>query len=265
MKTISLYISPCPNDCFVFHAMLHGLVEVEELAYNVTFEDIETLNQRAIEGSGDVIKASVAVARKIDYTLLDSGSALGHGNGPIVVALNDSRFEENAPSSIKVAIPGINTTAALLFKRYFPHFPNLISMPFHAIARAVQEGRADLGVLIHEGRFTFSDMGLSHLADLGELWERETQLPIPLGAIFASNRLDPDTIKKVERTIARSTLYALQNREASADFVRSHARELSDEVLQNHIDFFVNDFTLSLGANGRQAIATILESIERAK
>lgn len=245
--------------------MLHGLVDTEGVRYKVVFEDIETLNQRAIQGRADVIKASVAVARKIDYTLLDSGSALGHGNGPIVVALNASRPEENAPSSIRVAIPGINTTAALLFKRYFPQFPNLIPMPFHAIASAVQEGRADLGVLIHEGRFTFSDLGLSHVADLGELWERETRLPIPLGSIFASNRLDPDAIKKVERTIARSTLYARENREASADFVRSHARELSDEVLQNHIDFFVNDFTLSLGANGRQAIATILESTERAK
>lgn len=251
---LSLHISPCPNDTFVFHALIHNLVDTEGLAFDVQFEDIETLNQHAIAGVGDVVKASVAIAKMVDYTMLDSGAALGYGNGPIVVR----RVGSDPQSTLKIAVPGMHTTAALLFRRYFPENTNIIAVPFRSIAPMVARGEADWGVLIHEGRFTFGELGLDKVADLGQLWEAEMGLPIPLGAIFASNRLDPDTIKKVERTIARSTIYALNNRTASAEFVRSHAGELSPKVLEQHIDYFVTDFTRSLSERGRQAIATLL-------
>lgn len=267
MKNINLWISPCPNDTFIFHAMLHSLVDTEDLTYDVHFADIESLNKRAIQGQGDVIKASVAVAPQIPYTMLDSGAALGYGNGPIVVSAQPWSPNPNneTGNKVRVAIPGAHTTAALLFKRYFPQYDNLIQIPFHAIAQAVQNGEVELGVLIHEGRFTYKEHGLCHVADLGQMWENQTKLPIPLGAIFANNLLSAQVIKTVERTIARSTAYAFSNRDASATFVAQHARELAPEVLCNHIDFFVNDFTLSLGDRAQRAIAQLLQPIAQSK
>lgn len=264
-NVLRLNISPCPNDTFIFHAMIHHLVDTEGLDFMVDFADIETLNSKAIEGKEDVVKASVAVARQIDYTMLNSGGAMGYGNGPIVVRRAERAESEILNSKLlidncKVAIAGQNTTAALLFRRYFPQYSSLVAMPFNEIANAVLSGAVDMGVLIHEGRFTYTELGLTQIADLGQLWQEEMNLPIPLGAIFANNSLAAETIKKVERTIARSTQYAFDNRQASADFVRSHAQELSAEVLRNHIDYFVNDFTLDLGEIGHQAIATLLES-----
>lgn len=254
---LTLRISPCPNDTFIFHAMLHSLVETEGLDFGVEFHDIETLNEMATRGEADVVKASVAVADRIAYTMLDSGAALGYGNGPIVVALGSNDRPQTTHKI--VAIPGLNTTAALLFRRYFPEHTTLKPMPFNTIASAVKNGQVDMGVLIHEGRFTYAELGLEKIADLGELWQNEMQMPIPLGAIYAKNTLGEPTIKKVERIICRSTLYAMQNGEASACFVRAHAQELAPHVLKNHIDYFVNDFTLSLGAKGRQSIATLLQ------
>lgn len=256
---LTLRISPCPNDTFIFHAMLHSLVDTEGLAFEVEFHDIETLNEMATRGEADVVKASVAVADRIPYTMLDSGAALGYGNGPILVGRGTGdALVRPAPLST-IAIPGANTTAALLFRRYFPEHTNLRPMPFNTIASAVKNGQVDMGVLIHEGRFTYAELGLEKIADLGELWQNEMQMPIPLGAIYAKNTLGEPTIKKVERIICRSTLYAMQNGEASACFVRAHAQELAPHVLKNHIDYFVNDFTLSLGAKGRQSIATLLQ------
>ncbi|MEF9950388.1 MAG: 1,4-dihydroxy-6-naphthoate synthase [Mucinivorans sp.] len=258
---LSLWISPCPNDTFVFHALLNGLVDTEGLSFDLHFADIETLNERAIAGCGDIIKASVAVAPMVDYVMLDSGAALGYGNGPIVVG----RCGEAGKSDLTVAVPGLHTTAALLFARYFPAVSNVVAMPFRSIAPAVASGRVDYGVLIHEGRFTFADQGLCRVADLGALWEDQMHMPIPLGAIYANRTLGTEVIKSVERTIARSTLYAQRNRAASADFVRANAAELSPVVLRCHIDYFVTDFTISLGAVGREAIATLLAKAAPAK
>lgn len=269
-QILTLRISPCPNDTFIFHAMIHGLVDCEGLCFEVDFQDIETLNSMAIAGQTDVIKASVAVARQIGYTMLRSGGAMGYGNGPIVVRRAERGEGEILNSKLliancKVAIAGENTTAALLFRRYFPDYTNLVAMPFNEIAHAVLSRQVDMGVLIHEGRFTYADLGLAKVADLGQLWQEQMDMPIPLGAIFAHNSLPIETIKKVERTIARSTQYALDNGQASADFVRSHAQELSVEVLRNHIDYFVNDFTLDLGERGVEAIATLLGSTAQRK
>lgn len=269
-KSLSLAISPCPNDTFVFHAMLHGLVDTEGLEFDVRFEDIETLNRLALSGEPDVVKASVAVAHQIPYTLLGSGAALGYGNGPIVVAragrgtedagsgVPNNSTEPHAPQS--VALPGEHTTAALLFQRYFgaprptSHVPRPIYMPFYQIADAVASGAVDCGVLIHEGRFTYAEKGLWLVCDLGQKWEAETGLPIPLGAIFARTE-----VEKTERVIRRSVAYALKNPMASRDFVKSHAQELSQDVLEKHISYFVNDFTVALGPRGEQAIAELLK------
>lgn len=265
---LRLAISPCPNDTFVFHALLHGLVDTEGLEFDVRFEDIETLNRLALSGEPDVVKASVAVLRdlgrgtrdKEQYTLLGSGGALGYGNGPIVVGRGTREME-------RVALPGEHTTAALLFDRYFgllrptSHVPCPIYLPFYQIADAVASGMVDCGVLIHEGRFTYAEKGLSAVADLGKRWEEETGLPIPLGAIFAREAI----AQKTERAIRRSVEYALAHPAASRAFVRAHAQELAPEVLEKHISYFVNEFTICLGSRGEQAIAELLKPTTRSK
>lgn len=249
-NSLSLAISPCPNDTFAFHALLHGLVETEGLSFDVRFEDIETLNQLALTGTPDIVKASVAIADQIPYTLLHSGAALGFGNGPIVVR----PITQNPPPITKVALPGEHTTAARLFARYFPKAVEKIYMPFFEIADAVASGRVDCGVLIHEGRFTFKEKGLAPVCDLGQKWEEETKLPIPLGAIFAKKEI----AQKTERVIRRSVEYALKNPAASRNFVRAYAQELDEEVVEKHISYFVNEFTVQLGSRGEQAIAELL-------
>ena len=247
---LSLAISPCPNDTFAFHALLHGRVDTEGLAFDVRFEDIETLNRLALAGAVDVVKTSVAVADQIPYTLLKSGAALGYGNGPIAVGKTDPK---------SAALPGEHTTAARLFARYFPQVEHKIYMPFFEIADAVASGAVDCGVLIHEGRFTYAEKGLALVADLGQLWEEETGLPIPLGAIFARQNLPREAVQKMERVLRRSIEFALKDPSASAEFVRTHAQELDEEVLQKHISYFVNDFTVELGPRGEQAIAALLQ------
>lgn len=249
-RPLKLFISPCPNDTFAFYALLHGAVDTEGLVFDLAFEDIETLNSRATAGDGDIIKASIAVLPAINYELLSAGAALGRGAGPVVV--------RGAARNNIALLPGEHTTAALLFRRFFKSYTNQFCV-FSDIAPTVASGVAEVGVLIHEGRFTYADSGLEFVADLGQMWENSTGLPLPLGGIFANLELEESTRRKVERAIRRSVEWAMQNRAATMDFVRSHARELSETVLQKHIDFFVNEYTIDIGANGRQAIAKILE------
>ncbi len=249
---LKLSISPCPNDTFMFHALVHGLVDCEGLEFDVEYHDIEELNRAAMAAEADVSKISCAVlpALKRDYAMLDSGAALGRGNGPLLVKRKGFQGELK-----RVAVPGEYTTANALVSGLFPLIDELSPVLFSEIAEAVERGDFDGGVLIHEGRFVYERRNLELVADLGVEWERMTDLPLPLGGIVVRRELGDDVRGRVERTLRRSIEYAFANPMASRDYVKAHARELEDDVIDKHIALFVNEFSLSLGAQGRHAIA----------
>lgn len=249
---LKLSISPCPNDTFMFHALVHGLVDCEGLEFDVEYHDIEELNRAAMAAEPDVSKISCAVlpALKRDYAMLDSGAALGRGNGPLLVKRKGFQGELK-----RVAVPGEYTTANALVSGLFPLIDELSPVLFSEIAEAVERGDYDGGVLIHEGRFVYERRNLELVADLGVEWERMTDLPLPLGGIVVRRELGDDVRGRVERTLRRSIEYAFANPSASRDYVKAHARELEDDVIDKHISLFVNEFSLSLGAQGRHAIA----------
>lgn len=249
---LKLSISPCPNDTFMFHALVHGLVDCEGLEFDVEYHDIEELNRAAMAAEADVSKISCAVlpALKRDYAMLDSGAALGRGNGPLLVKRKGFQGELK-----RVAVPGEYTTANALVSGLFPLIDERTPVLFSEIAEAVERGDFDGGVLIHEGRFVYERRNLELVADLGVEWERMTDLPLPLGGIVVRRELGDDVRGRVERTLRRSIEYAFANPSASRDYVKAHARELEDDVIDKHISLFVNEFSLSLGAQGRHAIA----------
>lgn len=248
--TLRLNISPCPNDTFMFDALLNGRIDSCGLDFEVGFYDIEELNRRVMRGEADVSKISYAVLPEIaeNYTVLSSGSALGCGNGPLLVARGAIKEDAN------VAIPGEHTTANLLVQRLLPDVRQRTSVLFSEIAEGVAAGKYDAGVLIHEGRFTYKKYGLNLIKDLGVEWEKETGLPLPLGGIVASKRLDREVVDRVEKVIRESVEYALLHPEVSREFVKKYAREMSDEVIESHIGLFVNEFSVDLGEVGRRAI-----------
>jgi 1,4-dihydroxy-6-naphthoate synthase len=262
--TLSLGFSPCPNDTFMFYPLVHGLVETGGVAYRERLEDVETLNRLALAGELDVTKVSYAALGQIrdQYALLRAGSALGRGCGPLLVAA-----EKITPADITrktIAIPGRHTTAHLLMRLYAPEITTFLEMPFHEIMDAVLRGDADAGVIIHESRFTYRGFGLHQLVDLGEWWEQETGLPIPLGGIVARRSLGQKTIAAVERALRDGVAYARSNPAEAARYIREHAQEMSEEVCAAHIGLYVNDFSADLGAEGEQAIRCLLERAERA-
>ena len=251
VEKVLLKISTCPNDTFAFDALINGRIDAEGLTFEVEYADIEELNEGVLHGSPDVSKISTALLPEIDdrYELLDSGSALGRGNGQLLVR----RKGESSPIR-SVAIPGQHTTANAMLKLFFPHLTDLRPMLFSDIAEAVERGVCDAGVLIHEGRFVYERRNLELVADLGQMWERETGLPLPLGAIVANRSLPGEVRRKVERAISRSVTYAFAHPADSREFVKAHARELDDDVIDKHIALFVNEFTVSLGEEGRRAV-----------
>ena len=257
---LSLHISPCPNDTFAFDALINGRIEncVGEL--NVEYHDIEVLNEGVLASVPDISKISYSVYPKIAdrYALLDSGSALGRGNGQLLVR----RKGESAPLR-RVASPGVNTTANALLMRYFPDVEEIVPMLFSEIAAAVERGDVDAGVLIHEGRFVYERRNLELVADLGKLWEGETNLPLPLGAIVAKRSLGEEVIKKFEKLLSESVRYAFDHPLLSRGFVKEHAQELEDDVIDKHISLFVNDYTLSLGDEGRKAVEKLVGNIKK--
>ena len=248
---LSLHISPCPNDTFAFDALINGRIEncVGEL--NVEYHDIEVLNEGVLAGEPDISKISYSVYPKIAdrYALLDSGSALGRGNGQLLVR----RKGESAPLR-RVASPGVNTTANALLMRYFPDVEEVVPMLFSEIAKAVESGEVDGGVLIHEGRFVYERYGLELVADLGQMWEAETGLPLPLGAIVIKRDLPIEVRRGFEKMLADSVRFAFENPTLSRVFIKQHAQELEDDIIERHISLFVNDFTISLGEEGRRAV-----------
>lgn len=253
---MKLHISPCPNDTFTFHAMIHGLVDTEGFTFDPVFDDIDALNGAAIgrPQDEDVIKISYAALPEAvgSFRLLDSGSALGHGNGPLLVSRHKIYPDELHDALI--GIPGELTTANRLLSIVYPSARRKKVYLFSEIAPAVADGEIDAGVLIHEGRFTYAAHGLQLVADLGREWETLTGLPIPLGGILLNRKYPSETAKQVERIIRRSVEYAQEHPEASAAYVEQYAQELDPEVRQKHISYFVNDYSLSLGDRGRKAV-----------
>lgn len=253
MKKLSLHISPCPNDTFAFDAIINHRID-HDFDLAVEFKDIEELNEGVLAGIPDISKISYSVYPKIadEYLLLDSGSALGRGNGQLLV----HRKGENSPIRT-VATPGLNTTANALLMRYFPEV-EVVPMLFSAIAEAVERGETDAGVLIHEGRFVYHRRNLELVADLGKLWEAESGLPLPLGAIVMRRSVAATICKQFEALLADSVRFAFENPQISRQFVKQHAQELEDAVIESHIALFVNEYTVTLGKEGREAVKRLL-------
>ena len=256
MKRLALHISPCPNDTFAFDAIINHRIE-HDFDLAVEYHDIEELNEGVLRGEPDISKISYAVYPLVadKYRLLNSGSALGRGNGQLLVR----RKGETTPIRT-VASPGLNTTANALLRRYFPEIEEVRQMLFSEIAEAVERGDVDAGVLIHEGRFVYERRNLELVADLGKLWEAETNLPLPLGAIIVKREIDENTILKFDNLLSKSVQFAFDNPSLSRNFVKEHAQELEDDVIDKHIALFVNDYTISLGEEGREAVKRLLNT-----
>ncbi|VVB95097.1 1,4-dihydroxy-6-naphtoate synthase [uncultured archaeon] len=260
MRKISLGYSPCPNDTFIFYALVHNKIKAD-MVFSEILEDVETLNRMAFQKELDVTKASFHAFGHLreDYCLLHSGSALGRGCGPLIVAKNHIRKDELCGK--KIAIPGRMTTAYLLLKLYAPDVNKIVEMPFDRIMNAVSLGTVDAGLIIHESRFTYPDYKLIKLVDLGEWWEEETGLPIPLGGILAKRNLGTGVIREVDLLLKRSIEYAFQNRDLTRGYIKEHAQELENEVIDQHINLYVNDYTLNIGG-GIKAVEKLFDTGE---
>jgi 1,4-dihydroxy-6-naphthoate synthase len=254
---LTLNISPCPNDTFMFDAIVNGRIDTAPFEISVEYLDIEQLNARVLKGGAHISKISYAVYPSIAerYRILDSGSALGRGNGPLLVSSGE--VDLSSPS-LRVVVPGMHTTANALMSRLFPHITQKTPMLFSEIAEAVARGDFDAGVLIHEGRFTYAERGLHLVADLGVEWESRTGLPLPLGAIVASRDLPPEMVARFEELLRQSVNYAFAHPEVSRRYIKEHAQEMADDVIDSHIALFVNDFSLSLGDEGRRAVEALI-------
>jgi len=258
---LTLGFSSCPNDTFMFDALVHRKIDTEGLQFRVVMKDVETLNRMALRNELDVSKVSFAAfARMTDhYQLLNAGSALGNGVGPLVVSKRELKVMDLKAGDLCVAIPGVNTTANFLFSLFFPAIKNKIETIFSEIENSVLSGKADAGVIIHENRFTYSQKGLKKICDLGELWENETGQPIPLGGIVVKRSLPEEEKLKMDRVLKRSVEFAFANPQSSERYVKEHAQEMDAEVRQKHIDTYVNDFSIDLGEKGRKAIHALFE------
>jgi 1,4-dihydroxy-6-naphthoate synthase len=258
---LSLGFSPCPNDCFMFDAIVNRRIDLEGLSFTPHLADVEALNQQTFSGAADVTKVSYhayAYCRR-DYVLLDSGSALGRNCGPLLISARPIAADEVRGGKLRIAIPGLYTTANFLLGLAFPEARDRTPLVFSEIEGALLDGRFDAGVIIHENRFTYRSKGLHKIVDLGEFWEQETGTPIPLGAIAIRRSLPDDVKATVNRLVRRSVEYAFANRQASLPYVRAHAQEMSEEVMYKHIDLYVNQFSVDLGPEGVRAVRTLFE------
>ncbi len=251
---VRLGFSPCPNDTFIFHALLHELVHSPKVRWEPHLADVETLNQWALTGRLEVTKMSFHAAAYCSrhYQLLNAGAALGFGCGPLLIS--KSQLTEEQVNQGVIAIPGELTTAHFLFKLAFPESKSIRIMVFSEIEEAVVRGEVDAGVIIHENRFTYADKGLIKILDLGERWEETTGLPIPLGGIFVRRDLPAPLKKEIEQAIAASVRYAWAHLDASSEYVRCHSQEMAPDVVNQHIQLYVNDYSADLGPLGRDAV-----------
>ena len=259
--TLSLGFSPCPNDCFMFDAIVNQRIDLEGLEFSVRLADVEALNQSAFAGDADVTKLSYhAYAFCIgDYVLLDAGSALGRNCGPLLISKRAISRDEVAAGRLRIAIPGKYTTANFLLGLAFPQAQDKTALVFSEIESALLQDRFDAGLIIHENRFTYTAKGLKKIIDLGEFWEVETGAPIPLGGIVIKRSIPDDVKQRVNRVIRRSVEYAFAHRTASLDYVRAHAQEMSEDVMYKHIDLYVNEYSVDLGKEGRSAVELLFQ------
>jgi 1,4-dihydroxy-6-naphthoate synthase len=265
LNTMKLTIgfSPCPNDTFIFDALIHNKIDTEGLDFEVFYDDVETLNQKAFRGELDITKLSYhAFAYAADkYILLDAGSALGFGVGPLLITkqADVSNLISNI-SNLKIGIPGKYTTANFLLSLAFPNATNKQEIIFSDIENAVLDGRIDIGLIIHENRFTYQDKGLHKIIDLGDFWEKRTGCAIPLGGIVANRNLPLDVQHKINCVLQRSVEFAFANPKSGLEYIRSHAQEMSEEVMYKHIELYVNQFSLDLGAEGKRAVKLLFDT-----
>lgn len=258
---LTLGFSPCPNDCFMFDAIVNERIDLEGLAFTTHLADVEALNRETFAGRADVTKLSYHAYAYVrnDYALLTAGSALGRNCGPLLISARPLTQEDVRSGSLRIAIPGVYTTANFLFGLAFPEATNRTPLVFSEIEGALLDGRFDAGVIIHENRFTYQEKGLHKVVDLGEFWEAQTGTPIPLGAIAIRRSLPEDVKQKVNRIVRRSVEYAFAHRDASLPYVRAHAQEMDETVMYKHIDLYVNDFSVDLGPEGARAVNTLFD------
>ena len=253
MKKLTIGFSPCPNDTFIFDALIHGKIDTEGLEFEVHMADVKELNQMAFRGELDITKLSYHAFLHIleEYVMMDSGSALGNNCGPLLI--KNARAENPIKTDL-FAIPGKYTTANFLLNYAFPDLQNKQELLFSDIESAIKSKKVSAGLIIHENRFTYADRGFEKVKDLGEHWEQNTGMPIPLGGIAIKRNLDNALQEKVQRLIRKSLEFAFENPAESLDFVKQHAQEMDAEVMQKHINLYVNDYSLSLGEKGKEAI-----------
>jgi 1,4-dihydroxy-6-naphthoate synthase len=253
MTKLSIGFSPCPNDTFIFDALIHGKIDTEGLEFKVHMADVEELNQMAFRGELDITKLSYHAFLHIleEYVMMDSGSALGNNCGPLLIK---NAGAENPNINDLIAIPGNYTTANFLLNYAFPELQNKKELLFSDIESAIKNTEVSAGLIIHENRFTYADRGFEKVKDLGEHWEKSTGMPIPLGGIAIKRNLDKSLQEKVQRLIRKSLEFAFENPAESLGFVKQHAQEMDAEVMQKHINLYVNDYSLSLGEKGKAAI-----------
>ncbi len=276
-KTYDLAYSSCPNDTFIFKGIAKKLISTRGINFNIVLEDVETLNQNAAKGAYDITKLSFAALGNFPdkYALLRTGAALGIGCGPLVISL-PNRFMEDKRSSLSgssgkqvIAVPGLGTTAYHLFRFYMDDmFPGIetriIPMPFEKIMPAVIKKKADFGVIIHEGRFVYQNMNLEMKADLGQWWEDKTSLPIPLGCIAVKRDMDPAIALEIQTLIRESIDHAFCHPTLGDDYIRGYAQEMEEDVIQQHIGLYVNEFSRDIGAKGTTAVTTFFKYAARA-
>jgi 1,4-dihydroxy-6-naphthoate synthase len=263
---LTLGFSPCPNDTFIFDALVNKKIDTGGLEVKAVLEDVETLNQWTLQGKLDITKLSFpAFFQSMDtYALLNAGSALGKGVGPLLVAKKefrdmDKHFRGYGINDYSVALPGINTTAHLLFSFVWPEAKNKNFMIFSAIEDAVVNGKTDLGVIIHENRFTYQQKGLEKIMDLGEYWEEKKKVPIPLGGIAIKRSIDPQLARQVDQLIRKSLEYSFAHYPLITDYVKQNSQSMEEKVMRQHIDLYVNDYSLDLGKDGKDANKTLYE------
>jgi 1,4-dihydroxy-6-naphthoate synthase len=263
VKTITLGYSPCPNDTFIFYALVNNRIDTDSLRFREMLEDVETLNLMAKRAELDVTKVSFHAFGHLreDYCLLRAGGALGKGCGPLVISRQDCTMHELKGKSI--AIPGRLTTAFLLLSIFDPSFAeNVKVMPFNEIIAAVKNGDVDAGLIIHESRFTYQKEGLRKVIDLGEWWEQETGSLIPLGAILAKRELGGKTVESIDRLIRKSIDFAFSNRTEPLAYIKRHSQEMEDEIVTQHINLYVNNYSLDIGDEGIRSVEELFRMAE---
>lgn len=255
----TLGFSPCPNDCFIFDALIHHKIDTDGIEFNVLMEDVEALNSKAFKQELDITKLSYHAFLYLTkhYNLLNSGSALGFNCGPLLV--KSSKFKIENLDAARIAIPGRYTTANFLLSLAFPNAKNKKEILFSDIEEAVLSHQVDAGLIIHENRFTYQEKGLEKIIDLGEYWQSLISAPIPLGGIVIKKSIDSSLQKTIDSLIKKSVEYAFAHPESCMDYVKIHAQEMSEEVMRKHIDLYVNAFSINLGHVGRNAIELLFD------